>query len=96
MKTAGFPVTHTLDRFDFTAIPSLNKQKVLNLAQGEFVAQKEMSACAATQVQGRRTSLQPRGRAPAAKATGFASERVPDWFRSYWRPDTSTGWRSSG
>lgn len=41
LKLAGFPVAHTLDRFEFTAIPSLNKQKVLNLAQCEFVAQKE-------------------------------------------------------
>lgn len=41
LKLAGFPVPHTLDSFEFSAIPSLNKQKVLTLAQCEFVAEKE-------------------------------------------------------
>jgi len=34
---ARFPVKHTLDEFDFTAIPSLNQRKVLQLADGEYI-----------------------------------------------------------
>jgi len=36
MKQARFPATKSLDTFDFTAIPSLNKMLVLELARGEF------------------------------------------------------------
>ncbi|MFZ5633721.1 MAG: IS21-like element helper ATPase IstB [Bacillota bacterium] len=41
IKQAGFPLIKTLEGFDFTAIPSLNKQKVLMLSQGEYIRQKE-------------------------------------------------------
>ncbi|MHB8927775.1 MAG: IS21-like element helper ATPase IstB [Bacillota bacterium] len=41
MRRAGFPEVKTLDSFDFTAIPSLNKPKVLALGQCEFIRRKE-------------------------------------------------------
>lgn len=41
IKQATFPVVKTLDTFDFMAIPSLNKPKVLTLADGEFITHKE-------------------------------------------------------
>ncbi|BCV23387.1 IS21-like element helper ATPase IstB [Gelria sp. Kuro-4] len=41
LKTARFPLTKTLADFDFAAIPSLNKNKVLLLGQCEFIRQKE-------------------------------------------------------
>lgn len=41
VRRAGFPEVKTLDIFDFTAIPSLNKLKVLNLGQCEFIRRKE-------------------------------------------------------
>lgn len=41
IRRANFPVLKTLEGFDFTAIPSLNKQKVLSLSQGEYIKQKE-------------------------------------------------------
>ena len=41
VRRAGFPEVKTLDTFDFTAIPSLNKPKVLALGQGEFIKHKE-------------------------------------------------------
>ena len=37
IKAAGFPVHKDFDTFDFTAIPSLNKQKVIELARGEWI-----------------------------------------------------------
>jgi DNA replication protein DnaC len=41
IKEAGFPAVKSLDSFDFTAIPSLNKTLVLELARSEYVARRE-------------------------------------------------------
>jgi len=41
LSRAKFPVPKTLDTFDFTAIPSLSKQKVLQLARGDFLKNSE-------------------------------------------------------
>jgi DNA replication protein DnaC len=40
IRAAGFPVQKDFDTFDFTATPSLPKQKVLELARGEWVEQR--------------------------------------------------------
>ena len=37
IKQARFPVTKSLDSFDFTVLPSLNKPLVLELARGEYI-----------------------------------------------------------
>jgi DNA replication protein DnaC len=39
IRAAGFPVAKDFDTFDFTAAPALPKQKVLELARGEWVEQ---------------------------------------------------------
>src|SRR6185436_3732373 len=39
IRAAGFPVAKDFDTFDFTATPSLPKQKILELARGEWVEQ---------------------------------------------------------
>ena len=36
IKAAGFPVHKDFDTFDFSAVPALNKQKILELARGEW------------------------------------------------------------
>ncbi len=41
IKQARFPATKSLVTFDFTAIPSLNKMLVLELARGEFILRRE-------------------------------------------------------
>ena len=41
IKAAHFPVLKELADFDFSAIPQLNKQRVLDLARGEYLAKKE-------------------------------------------------------
>jgi DNA replication protein DnaC len=41
VSQARFPLLKTLDRFDFSPIPSLNKAAVLHLAQGEYIGKKE-------------------------------------------------------
>ena len=41
IKQARFPAVKSFDTFDFTAIPSLNKMLVLELARGEFILRRE-------------------------------------------------------
>jgi len=44
-RQAKFPSLKTLQEFDFAAIPSLNKAKVLHLAQGQFVRNRDNVVC---------------------------------------------------
>jgi DNA replication protein DnaC len=41
VSQARFPYQRTLDQFDFSAAPWVNRGKVLELAKGEYVTQKE-------------------------------------------------------
>ena len=41
MKQAKFPVQKTLDMYDFSLMPSLNRNRFLTLAKGDFVEKKE-------------------------------------------------------
>lgn len=41
IKAARFPVTKSLDSFDFLALPSLNKRLVLELARCQFIDHRE-------------------------------------------------------
>jgi DNA replication protein DnaC len=41
IKAAHFPVTKSLDAFDFLAIPTLNKPLVMDLARGGFIDRRE-------------------------------------------------------
>jgi DNA replication protein DnaC len=41
IKAARFPVLKELADFDFSCVPSLNKQRVLELARGEYLAKAE-------------------------------------------------------
>ena len=41
LRQAKFPIPYTLDTYDFSLVPSLNKQKVLDLARGEFIRQRQ-------------------------------------------------------
>jgi DNA replication protein DnaC len=41
IKSARFPALKELADFDFSAIPQLNKQRVLDLARGEYLIKKE-------------------------------------------------------
>src|SRR5215471_3216361 len=40
IRAAAFPVAKDFDTFDFTAVPSLNKPKLLELARGEWIEQR--------------------------------------------------------
>jgi DNA replication protein DnaC len=41
IREARFPTVKSLDSFDFTASPSLNKTLVLELARGEYIARRK-------------------------------------------------------
>lgn len=41
LKQATFPVQKTLDSYDFSLMPSLNRNRFLTLSKGEFVEKKE-------------------------------------------------------
>ena len=41
LSQAKFPVLKTLDQYDFALMPQLNRQLVLELAQGAYIANKE-------------------------------------------------------
>ena len=41
LKEAKFPVLKELNSFDFTLMPNLNQQKILHLAQGDYIRQAE-------------------------------------------------------
>ena len=40
IKAAAFPVPKDFDTFDFTAVPALNKPKILELGRGEWLAER--------------------------------------------------------
>jgi len=40
LKQAHFPVAKELSEFDFSAVPKLNKSKILELSRGEFIGQR--------------------------------------------------------
>jgi DNA replication protein DnaC len=44
IKTAGFPVMKDLETYDFSAMPSLSKQKILELARGQWI-EENTNAC---------------------------------------------------
>jgi len=41
IQAARFPILRTLDTFDFSAVPTLNKAKILELARGEYITKCE-------------------------------------------------------
>jgi DNA replication protein DnaC len=41
VRHAKFPITYTLENYDFSAVASLSKQKVLELARGAFIRNAE-------------------------------------------------------
>lgn len=45
LRQARFPIAYTLESYDFSLLPSLNKQKVLALARGTFIPQHENVIC---------------------------------------------------
>ncbi len=79
IRRANFPYPKTLEDFDFTALPSLSKPKVLTLSRGEYI----MSSFWATVERARRIWPLPWPFAPAGKGTGCAFIRPRGWSRNF-------------
>jgi DNA replication protein DnaC len=71
---AGFPVAKDFDTFDFSAVPNLNKPKVLELARGEWIAQ-HANVCL--------IGSPGTGQTPSATALGLAAARQGKRVRFY-------------
>ncbi|MCR4415305.1 MAG: ATP-binding protein, partial [Thermoguttaceae bacterium] len=41
IKQAAFPVSKDFDTYEFAAMPTLNKPKILDLARGEWIDQHD-------------------------------------------------------
>ena len=55
-KAAKFPVTKSLDTFDFPSLPALNKKLVLELARCEFIDRRENVLALGIPARAKRTS----------------------------------------
>ena len=82
IKEARFPTVKSLDSFDFTAIPSLNKTLVLELARCEYVTRRDNVIAVAAAAPGRRTLLSDWGWRPARRACRSASPPRRLWSTS--------------
>ena len=82
IREARFPTVKSLDSFDFTAIPSLNKTLVLELARGEYIARRENAMQWATAALARPTLLSDWGWRPVRRACRSASPPRPQWSTS--------------
>ena len=82
IKEARFPTVKSLDSFDFTAIPSLNKTLVLELAAANTLLAARTRSRSATAAPARRTSLSDWGWRPVRRACRSASPLRPRWSTS--------------
>jgi hypothetical protein len=79
IKAARFPAVKSLDSFDFTAIPSLNKTLVLELARSEYVARRENVIALGTAAPARPTSRWGSDWPPVRRVSPFASPPLRPW-----------------
>ena len=78
LKAARFPTMKTLDNFDFTARPSVNKRLVAELVRCEYIDQREnILSSSATPAPANRTSQQHWPPKHAHAATKSASTAQP-------------------
>jgi DNA replication protein DnaC len=82
IKEARFPTVKSLDSFDFTAIPSLNKTLVLELARCEYVARRDNVIAVGNSGTGKITSFLDWGWPLARKACRSALSPQPPWSMS--------------
>jgi IstB-like ATP binding protein len=79
IKAARFSAVKSLDSFDFTAIPSLNKTLVLELARSEYIARRENVIAVGDSAPARTTSRWGSGWPPAIRVSPLASPLLQRW-----------------
>ena len=82
IKEARFPTVKSLNSFPFTAIPSLNKALVLELARCEYIVRRENVIAVGNSGTGRVTLRSDWGWPPARRACRSASPPPPPWSTS--------------
>ena len=60
IKAARFPLLKELADFDFSAVPTLSKARVLDLARGEYLQKRVQKTAQAAQLNGVRRTLKRR------------------------------------
>ena len=83
IKEARFPAVKSLDSFDFTAIPSLNKTLVLELARSEYIARRENVIALGNSGTGKTHIALGLGLAACQKGIRSASPPPRLWSTSY-------------
>jgi hypothetical protein len=85
IKAARFPVLKELADFDFSAIPKLNKQRILDLARGEYITPPSRLSWSGTLASEKVTSPPAWLWRPVDSATGSVSTTRPPWsMTSVW------------
>jgi DNA replication protein DnaC len=82
IRAARFPAVKSLDGYDFTALPSLNKALVLELARCEYLARRENVIALGNAGTGKTTSRWAWVWPPAKRALRSASPPPPPWSTS--------------
>lgn len=79
IRRASFPVSKDFDTFDFTAVPSVPKQKVLELSRGEWIDQHFNCCLVGQPGTGKRTWPRPWAWPRAGKGDACGSSRRRRW-----------------
>ena len=82
IRAARFPAVKSLDTFDFTAIPSVNKALVMELARCEYIQRRENVIAALNSGAGKTHAALGLGLAACQRGMSWASPRPPPWSTS--------------
>ena len=82
IRQARFPAIKSLDTFDFTAIPSLNKMLVLELARCEYILRRDNIIALGNSGTGKTHIGLASDWPPARKGSRSRSRRRRDWSTS--------------
>ncbi len=82
IRAARFPAVKSLDTFDFTAIPSVNKQLVMELARCEYIQHRENVIAVGNSGAGKTHVAGAGPWPPASGGCRWASPPPPPWSTS--------------
>ena len=82
IRAARFPAVKTFDTFDFTAIPSVNKALVMELARCEYIQRRENIIAVGNSGTGKTHVALGLGLAACQKGMSVASPPPPPWSTS--------------
>ena len=82
IRAARFPAVKSLDTFDFTAIPSVNKSLVMELARCEYIQRRENIIAVGNSGTGKTHMAWGWAWPPASGGCPWASPPPPPWSTS--------------